>query len=65
VLPEGALRDYLAKRASTKPIREYLLLEVLGLDLPGAALVRPVRERAVDKMINTMVMTKALRVRAR
>jgi len=44
LLPEGALRDYLAKRASIKPMREYPLLEVLGPDLPGAVTVRPLGE---------------------
>lgn len=41
LLPEGPLRDYLAKRAGVKPMREYPLLEALGLDLPGAITVRP------------------------
>lgn len=41
LLPEGPLRDYLAKRAGLKPMREYPLLEALGLDLPGAITVRP------------------------
>lgn len=44
LLPEGALRDYLAKRAGLKPMREYPLLEVLGPDLPGAVTVRPLGE---------------------
>jgi serine/threonine-protein kinase HipA len=41
LLPEGHLRDYLAARAGLKPVREYLLLWALGLDLPGAVTVRP------------------------
>jgi serine/threonine-protein kinase HipA len=41
VLPEGAMRDYLAKRAGVKPQREFFLLWVLGRDLPGAITVRP------------------------
>lgn len=48
VLPEGALRDYLAKRAGLKPMREYPLLEVLGPDLPGAVTVRSLGEAVVD-----------------
>ena len=40
LLPEGPLRDYLAKRAGAKPMREYPLLEVLGPDLPGAITIR-------------------------
>ena len=48
LLPEGALRDYLAELAGIKPMREYPMLEVLGPDLPGAVTVRPVGEDAVD-----------------
>jgi len=39
LLPEGPLRDYLAKRAGVKPWREFSLLWALGLDLPGAVTV--------------------------
>lgn len=49
LLPEGALRDYLARRAGLKPVREYPLLEALGPDLPGAVAVRPVGEGPVDE----------------
>lgn len=48
LLPEGALRDYLARRAGIKPLREYPLLEVLGPDLPGAVTVRSFGEAVVD-----------------
>lgn len=48
LLPEGTLRDYLAKRAGIKPMREYPLLEVLGPDLPGAVTVRPLGEGVLD-----------------
>ena len=48
LLPEGPLRDYLAKRAGVKPMREYPLLETLGLDLPGAITVRPKGSGAID-----------------
>lgn len=41
LLPEGALRDYLAARAGVKPQREFFLLWVLGKDLPGALTVEP------------------------
>lgn len=41
LLPEGALRDYLARRAGVKPLREYLLLAQLGDDLPGAVKAVP------------------------
>lgn len=41
MLPEGELRDYLAKRAGVNPKREFFLLWVLGKDLPGAMTIRP------------------------
>ena len=48
LLPEGALRDYLARRAGIKPVREYLLLAQLGGDLPGAVKAVPVEARDVQ-----------------
>ncbi|MFC0685869.1 type II toxin-antitoxin system HipA family toxin [Novosphingobium clariflavum] len=42
LLPEGALRDFLARRAGVKAIREFPLLAQLGEDLPGAVRVVPV-----------------------
>jgi serine/threonine-protein kinase HipA len=41
LLPEGPLREYLAKRAGVKPVREYPLIEVLGPDLPGSITIKP------------------------
>ncbi|MCY4260428.1 MAG: type II toxin-antitoxin system HipA family toxin [Rhodobacteraceae bacterium] len=41
LLPEGRMRDYLARRAGVKPVREFFLLCALGRDLPGAVAVRP------------------------
>lgn len=41
LLPEGALRHYLAARAGVKDMREFPLLGVLGRDLPGNVTVRP------------------------
>jgi serine/threonine-protein kinase HipA len=41
LLPEGHLRDYLAKRADANPDREFFLLAILGADLPGALVVKP------------------------
>lgn len=41
LLPEGALREYLAKRAGVNAEREFFLIWVLGQDLPGALVVRP------------------------
>jgi len=44
LLPEGALRDYLAKKAGVNSNREFFLLRVLGHDLPGAITITPVGE---------------------
>jgi len=41
LLPEGALRDYLAARAGVDRARDFFLLAVLGKDLPGALEVEP------------------------
>ena len=46
LLPEGALREYLAKRAGVNPKREFFLLWLLGRDLPGALTVTPVEGEA-------------------
>lgn len=40
LLPEGPLRDYLAKRANINPQHEFFLLWILGQDLPGALKVQ-------------------------
>jgi serine/threonine-protein kinase HipA len=41
LLPEDEMRKYLAERANINPEREFLLLWVLGQDLPGAITVKP------------------------
>lgn len=41
LLPEGALRKYVAERAAVKAVRDLPLLRLLGEDLPGALVVRP------------------------
>ena len=46
LLPEGHLRDYLAKRAGVDPEREFFLLAVLGADLPGALVIAPLEGQA-------------------
>lgn len=46
LLPEGTLREFLARHAGVKPVREYQLLAQLSDDLPGA--VRAVPVGAVD-----------------
>src|SRR5690349_15676390 len=46
LLPEGHLRDYLAKRADVNAEREFFLLAVLGADLPGALVIAPLEREA-------------------
>ena len=41
LLPEGSMRDYLAKRAGVNANREFFLLWVLGRDLPGGMTIEP------------------------
>jgi serine/threonine-protein kinase HipA len=41
LLPEGALRTYLARQAGVKEMREFPLIGALGGDLPGAVVVEP------------------------
>ncbi len=41
LLPEGILRELLARRAGVSPTREFFLLAQLGRDLPGAVVVEP------------------------
>jgi serine/threonine-protein kinase HipA len=41
LLPEGHLRQYLAKRGEVHPDREFFLLWLLGEDLPGALRIVP------------------------
>lgn len=43
LLPEGALREYLAAQAGVKPIREFILLNALREDLPGAVRLVPIK----------------------
>ncbi len=40
LLPEGHMRAYLADRAGVNPAREFFLLWVLGMDLPGAVTIQ-------------------------
>ena len=41
LLPEGHMRAHLAERAGVDPVREFFLLWVLGMDLPGAVTIQP------------------------
>jgi len=40
LLPEGPLRQYLAKRATINPEHEFSFLQILGQDLPGALTIQ-------------------------
>ncbi|MBN9663004.1 MAG: HipA domain-containing protein [Acidobacteria bacterium] len=42
LLPEGHLRTYLATKADVNPEREFYLMAVLGADLSGAVVIRPI-----------------------
>ena len=46
LLPEGHLREYLARRAGVKSVREFHLLRALGSDLPGAVVVETARDES-------------------
>lgn len=41
LLPEGPMREYLARRAGMHSQREFFLLQALGQDLPGAVIIEP------------------------
>ena len=41
LLPEGPLRDYLAQKSRIKPEHDFELLRILGVDLPGAVIIKP------------------------
>lgn len=47
LLPEGRLRNYLAAKGSIKPSREFKLIELLGEDLPGAVVIKPMESIGV------------------
>lgn len=49
LLPEGTLRDYLARQAGVKIVREYPLLAQLGGDLPGAVRAVPIDPFPLDE----------------
>jgi len=55
LLPEGGLRELVARRAGVHPDREAELISVLGEDLPGAVVVRrqsPPDAEPVDASLN-------------
>ena len=52
LLPEEAMRKYLAERAGVNPEREFFLLWVLGQDLPGAVSIMPADGETLPPHIN-------------
>ncbi len=48
LLPEGHLREYLAKLADVNPEREFFLIAALGADLPGALVIEPLEGNVKD-----------------
>lgn len=55
LLPEGPLREYLAKRAGVNSGREFFLLWILGKDLPGAVTVRPAEGEALPPAVEELL----------
>ncbi len=51
LLPEGPLREFLARKMNVKPAREFHLLWGLGEDLPGAIRVIPAEGDALPTII--------------
>lgn len=57
LLPEGTLREYLAKKAGVDPKREFFLLRVLGCDLPGAVSIKAANPPAFQSEAKNMLQT--------
>lgn len=65
LLPEGALRDYLAGRAGVNAIREFALLRSLGGDLPGAVRALPADQPAAPPFVEEEATADGEAVRLR
>lgn len=50
LLPEGHMREYLAKLGGLKPSNEFQLIGLLGQDLPGAVIITPAEGVAADRV---------------
>ena len=57
LLPEGPLRELLARRAHLDPDHEFSLLWALGQDLPGAITVQPVNQELLPPLIEREKVT--------
>ena len=60
LLPEGHLASYLAQKIGVKKEREFFLLEALGLDLPGAVIIKPIEIN--DSSISSNTETETLSI---
>jgi serine/threonine-protein kinase HipA len=60
LLPEGKMRDYLARRAGIKSQREFFLLWMLGGDLPGAIKALPVDGAKLPDLIRDNIQKTQL-----
>lgn len=58
LLPEEAMRKYLAKRAGVNPEREFFLLWVLGRDLPGAITVEDADGESLPPVVKEVFEAK-------
>lgn len=59
LLPEGALRQFIAERGEVNAQREFFLLWLLGNDLPGAVTVRDAEGRALPPSEKNPTVTRA------
>ncbi len=60
LLPEGQLREYLARRGGVKEVREFFLLWLLGADLPGAVIIQDAEGRPLPPAEDEEQRQKAL-----
>jgi serine/threonine-protein kinase HipA len=63
LLPEGPMREYLAKQGGVKPEREFFLLKLLGSDLPGALIVKKAQAQPIY-LIQTRIKPKDVQEKA-
>ncbi len=57
LLPEGPLRDYIAKAGDIKPTNEFDLLRLLGEDLPGSIIARA-SQASIESLLETSYQTE-------
>ncbi len=59
LLPEGHLRDYLAKANGVHAQREFFLLRALGKDLPGAVIANSSKDSQFDPGLSSSELDKS------